>query len=397
MVAVGGAYPAAMRLVHLAGYTPPQVGSFIPFLKSVLVEARGRGWEVEAVFPDQARERPWVGDLREAQIPVSFAFGSRGDLTSWLREHLGEGDEPTILHTHFTLYDVAAALIGRGRPSVSVYWHVHTVLSASPRNALANTVKFSLFGRYVDRILAPSVDLATGIRRRLGPRSKIEVFPSPIDPNAFPLISPEQRAVFREQLEVPEGTRALLHFGRAWELKGGDVLLDALALLAGEGRLLIALINQGGDQARGAAALRGLEAQVKIVEMLPEPQQLYGAADVLVAPSRGEGMPFTVVEALCSGTPVVASDLSGHRFFGDHLEACTIVPQSDSAQIAAAVGSYLDLAPEETERQAGAAHEWIVDRLDLRRAATRLVDEYEQTIDSGPARTIGQFSGIRDS
>lgn len=355
----------------------------MPFMRSVLLEAKSRGWEAEAVLPEGARAQPWLGDFERAEIPVHYALGTRRELAGWLSQRYGADSEPTVLHTHFTVYDVAAALMARGRPNVKVYWHVHTVLSASPRNIVANPVKFSLYGRYVDRILVPSADLAAGIRRRLGSRSKIEVFPSPIDPNAFPLVSSQHRAAFREELGVPEGTGALLHFGRDWQLKGGDVLLDALALLVGEGRPLIALINQGGADAVRAAERRGLEERIKVIEMLPEPQQLYGAADVLIAPSRGEGMPFTVVEALCSGTPVVASDIAGHRFFGDALEACTVVARNEPSRVAAAVASYLDLAPAERERQGEAAHDWIVGHLDLKRAAARLVDDYERAIATG--------------
>ena len=120
------------RLVHLAGYTPPQTGSFIPFLRSVLAEAKQRGWEVEAVFPAEARERDWVGDLREAGIEVSFASGTRAQLRGWLEAQLDGSAGPTILHTHFTVYDVAAALAARRRDDVVVYWHVHSVLSRRP-------------------------------------------------------------------------------------------------------------------------------------------------------------------------------------------------------------------------------------------------------------------------
>lgn len=370
------------RLVHLAGYTPPQRGSFVPFLKSVLGAARERGWSAEAVFPAAARDRAWVPELRDAGIAVQLADGSRRELTGWLRDRFGSGPEPTILHTHFTLYDVPAALAARRHGNVSTYWHIHTVLSDRPRTVVANALKFGLFGRYVDRILTPSAGVAESVRRRLGDANKITVLPSPIDPDAFPVPSGSQRAQFREQLGVQQGRQALLHFGRHWHLKDGDIFLDALAVLLREGRPVVGLINQGGEEARSAAARRGLQEHVQLVGMLPDAKQLYGAADVLVAPSRGEGMPFTVVEALCSGIPVVASDLPGHRFLGDELAACTIT-RRDAGQIATAIADFLDMDARERARRCAAAREWIVERLDLSSAARRLIDEYERTL-AGP-------------
>ena len=379
------------RLIQLAGYTAPQTGSFVPFLQSVLGEARARGWDVEAVFPHEAGDRSWLDELRAAGIPVQLASGSRRELTDWLSGRLGAG-EPTVLHTHFTVYDVAAALAGRRRPQVSVYWHVHTVLSDRPRVMLANAVKFAIFGRYVDRILSPSADVAQEVRRRrFGDRSgKVSVFPNAIDPEAFPTPSPRQRAAFRDELGIAEDREVLLHFGRLWHLKDGDIFVDALAVLARQGRPVLGLSNQGGEEARRAAAARGVEEHLKLVGMLPDPRALYGAADVLVASSRGETMPYTVMEALCSGTPVVASDLPGHRYLGDHLEACTIAPR-DADQIAAAIASFLDMDRERRARECEIARQWIEERLDVRAAARRLVDDYERTIGGSPT-TLGQIS-----
>ena len=124
---------------------------------------------------------------------------------------------------------------------------------------------------------------------------------------------------------------------------------------------------------------RGLEEHVKITGVIPEARKLYGAADVLVASSRGETMPFTVMEALSSGVPVVASDLPGHRYLGDELDACTITKR-DAREIAAAIVAFLDMDPGERARQRAVARSWIEDHLDVRAAARRLVDAYEQTI-----------------
>lgn len=374
------------RLIHLAGYASPQTGSFIPFVRGVLSAARERGWGVGAVFPAAAADRPWVGELRDAEIGVEFASGSRRSLTRWLRDRLGDGDEPRILHTHFTAYDLPAAFVARGRPDLSVYWHVHTALSSHPRALVGNALKFSLFGRYVDRILTPSDDVAARMIKRFADRKKVSVFPNAIDSNAFPIPSQARREGYRRELGIPDGHDVLLHFGRDWELKGGDLFLDALAVLLRRGRSVIGLVNQGGEEAQRAAKLRGVEGNVRLVGLLSEPQRLYGAADLLVSCSRAEAMPFAVIEALSSGLAVVASDLAGHRYLGDRLDACTIVPREPAA-IAAAITTHLDADPGEAARWRATARSWVEEQLGLSAAVERLLVDYERTI--GIAGRIG--------
>ena len=329
------------------------------------------------MFPEQAAEREWVEELRAVGAAVHFESGSRRRLTDWLGEHLDADREPTVLHTHFTVYDIPAALAARRRPDVHAFWHIHTVLSEGLRAVLANSLKFALFGRYVERIFSPSSDVAAAVRRRLAPAEKVSVFPNTVDPDAFPSLAPERRAEFRDQLGLQRGGQVLLHFGRDWYLKDGDIFLDALAILLRENRPLTGLVNQGGEAASEAAARRGIEAHVRSVGQLPQANPFYGAADVLVASSRGETMPFTVMESLCSGTPVVASDLPGHRYLGDQLEACTIVPRDAGRHCGGGCG---------VPRHGGRERARICARRAIgssststcMRAAARLVDDYER-------------------
>jgi glycosyltransferase involved in cell wall biosynthesis len=98
-------------------------------------------------------------------------------------------------------------------------------------------------------------------------------------------------------------------------------------------------------------------------------EDVYAAADVFVSPSRAEGMPFAVAEALACGTPVVASDIPGHRYIcGDHT-GCELVPL-DAGALAAALsrGSGGDMAE---------ARGWLERNMDIQVWAERLFDRYE--------------------
>lgn len=378
--AAATAAPRMKRLIHLAGYEPEQRGSFVPFVLTVLSTAKARGWQAEVVFPEGARHRFWLSDFEQAGIPVAFNSGSRREQMRWLEERLG-AEEQVMLHTHFTRYDVAAALLARSRGNVHVYWHVHSILSRWPLRIASHVAKFGLVGRSVDRILSPAANVAESVARRGGQKSKIFVFPNAIDPRAFPPIPPARRKEIRRQLEIPADAEVLLHFGRDWYVKGGEVFLDALDILAARGRPVFGIFNRGDAEARRHIAEKGLGERIKMIDLLPDPQLLYGAADVMVAPSRGENMPYSVIESLCSGTPVVASDLPGHRYLGDSLEACAIAPRL-AEPFAQATGALLDMGPERRIEICADARRWICERLDVRVAAERLMEDYEETLAS---------------
>ena len=108
-------YMERIRLVHLAGYGGPYPGSFIPMLRAVMGAAAPRLGVRDGVHAGLARARV-AGRAREDGIPYRFSpeGASRRELTAWVADLLAEQDGPTVLHTHFTAFDVAAAVAGGG-------------------------------------------------------------------------------------------------------------------------------------------------------------------------------------------------------------------------------------------------------------------------------------------
>jgi glycosyltransferase involved in cell wall biosynthesis len=376
----------APRLIHLCGFGATHSGSFIPMLSSILRAARERGWAVEAVFPPRAAERYWLEHLREAGIACRIAPGasrrelartSRRELARWISAMLDESPAPTILHTHFSSYDDPAVLAKRRRGDVVVVWHVHTVLASSPRVYLTNLARFSLFARSVDLILCPARNVADGMIARGAPRRRVEVFPSPIDVDFFGLAGQDQRAAARAEVGVSPDRTVLLHFGRDREVKGTDLFLAAAEALAADDESIYGLLHVGDRL--GASQYESVPGCVHLIHPVDDIRTLYACADVLVAPSRGEGMPFAVVECLSSGTPVVASDLPGHRMLARELAACEVV-EREPGPIVAATRAMLDRPAEERAAEAAQAHAWIREHLHLDSAASRMIDHYDRLL-----------------
>jgi glycosyltransferase involved in cell wall biosynthesis len=218
-----------VRLIQLAAYDGPYPGSSIPMIRAALLEAGRRGWHAEAVFAETARGRDWLGLFAEDGIPARIVpRGSRramaGDLRSLMDERPGE---PTVLHTHFTAYDVPAVMAARGRPDTSVIWHLHTPPDESLRGRLRNRAKFSLYGRNVDRVLCVAPHLAERVSAMVDDGRAI-FFPNGIDTARFHRATPDERRRARAELGVTSEGPLLGHLAWDWQVKGGDILLEAL-------------------------------------------------------------------------------------------------------------------------------------------------------------------------
>jgi glycosyltransferase involved in cell wall biosynthesis len=374
------------RLVILAAYHGQFEGSFIPMIRAVAREAQRRGWMVEMGFQESAERTRWFRDLGVERLgPVdAIPDAGRRATAGWIAHRLAEPG-PVILHTHFTRYDLPGAWVARRRPETSLIWHVHTPAYRGPRANVRNAIKYGIVGREVDAILASGPDPAKGVLRVGAPRDRVEVLGSAIDTEAFPLASPEHRRATRVRLGVPQDRRVMLHFAWDWYLKDGDLFLAfvrALRERASDGPLGITV--RGGPRAEQEVRRLGLEDAVTVMDPMPEVQELFVAADAFISCSRVEGQPFAVIEALCCGLPIVATDLPGHHDICDGLASCRVVGRDPHA-LAAAAEELLSRSEEDAHAQALAAREAMVARFDLGPWVERLFERYERVLANQPA------------
>ncbi len=372
---------SAPRLVHIAEYARSRGGSFVPMVLATLEQAQARGWRVDAVFPEGAREAPWVEDFTAIGVTPRFAeVEGRSARARWLQDELGGDPGPTILHTHFTLWDVPAALAARRLDRAAVIWHVHTTLGKTPASVLRNVAKFASVGRGVSAILCPAPNIADDVRRRLAPRGRVHFLPSAVDVDGFPLLGSDERLERRRTLGIAPEATVLLHFGWHWYLKGGDIFMAAVKELLESGAENLVAIERGSEEdAEPEIAELGLDEVVRVQPMIDDITTLFGAADVLVSSSRDEGMAYTVLESLCCGTPVVATDVPGHLYIGERVAACRISDR-DPPALAAAISEMLERDPDSARAEALEAREWIATDLGYSANAERLVEIYQEAL-----------------
>jgi glycosyltransferase involved in cell wall biosynthesis len=124
-------------------------------------------------------------------------------------------------------------------------------------------------------------------------------------------------------------------------LKGVDVLIEALAQLAGNGRIITAtIVGDGPDRPAFEAAARGLGQAVRFAGAMPA-RAAFALGRLLVVPSRAESLPYIVLEAAAARLPLLATRVGGiPEILGP--DAADLVPPGDPAALARAIGAALE-------------------------------------------------------
>jgi colanic acid/amylovoran biosynthesis glycosyltransferase len=206
-------------------------------------------------------------------------------------------------------------------------------------------------------------------------RDKIVVIHSGIESDFF-----KARASRR-----PDGPFRILCIGTLHEVKGQTYLIDACRLLSEAGvELSCQLVGDGKDRAalERQIADAGLEERVRLEGQRTRGQvaELLRAADVLVAPSvptkqgKREGIPIVLMEALATGVPVLASDISGIPELVEDGRTGLLAPPRDTEALARALRRLHD--EPKLRRQLGlAGREKVVREFDAHANAGRLASQ----------------------
>jgi len=167
--------------------------------------------------------------------------------------------------------------------------------------------------------------------------------------------------------------------GRLEEQKGHDLLLEALVPLLRHG-LDFSLVVAGDGTRRGWLEQRalslGLSPRVQFVGQLDDVGPLLAAADGVVLPSRWEGLPLVLLEAMARGRPIVATAVGGVADALADGVTGTLVPPNDVGALSTAL-EHLHRRADRAWRLGQAAADVARDRYSWH----AVVDEYESVYD----------------
>lgn len=344
-------------IVQIADYGAPYAGNFISSLLC-LHEAVATELKVDTVFvfPESARQRPWITMVQNQKIPVLFIDKSMRLVKRLQALHsIAESSNALLLHSHFTEFDLDATWVAH-RMRIKSVWHVHSKLHGryKVKQRMKDLLKMRMVAKsWVDRIVPVSDAVAENVRRRGCSDSKITTIYNGIDLARIQKNAEQTRAGLRKCYNILEGQRVFLMFGWDPKRKGVDLLAQAAQLL-GESdhtKILCLIVCEDKDKAL-VSQMIGDHAWIRIISPVENVIELYTLADCFVSASRSEGFPYSLGEAMAAGLPIVSSDILPVTYYKSAGEGFLTFKNEDVHALADFL-KYISKASSEKLRQWG--------------------------------------------
>lgn len=372
-------------------------------------------------FADHYRARGWTVDALAADASSQTGLGLHYDHlfdASW-RRRVGSG-----VHAWRTIRDIwraprqVRAIVAEGGYDLV---HVHTPIAAwITRFALRHRVSapkviYTAHGfhaypgasrlrnalmRAIERVASPWTDylvvingddVALATRDGLAPSDRIVHHPGiGVDTAHYRAASASERSATRLALGFGEAQPLVAVVAEfSWNKRQTDVI-EALALLSAHTTRVPTVLFLGDGPRRAAiealAVAHGVEAHVRFLGHRRDVAAIVATADALLLPSKREGLPRCLLEAMSMRVPVIASDARGSRDLVAQGRGTTY-RTGDIAALAAALTDVLQ-RPAEARDRADVAAEWI----DAEAALPHLLALHDQLYDAA-LRGIAPSSG----
>ena len=285
---------------------------------------------------------------------------------------------PDVVHTHASK---AGVLGRRASCSVGVGARVHTphafaflfgALFGPAKRALFRQIEVQL-ARRTDRMIAVSPSEAETFRSSgVVDPDRVRIVPNGIDPAPFTDASPLDLS----SLGVDPKRPVAAVIGLIYAAKGQDLALEALTRPGVEDLQL--LVVGPGDTAELEEQARrlGVVDRVRFTGVRRDVPAILAAVDMLLLPSRWEGMPYVILEAMASSRAVVATPVDWARDLVLPGETGVIAAEISAAAIAEGLAEVCSLGAEGRARMGAAGRERVMSGYTATRMVEGLLEVY---------------------
>ena len=259
-------------------------------------------------------------------------------------------EQPHLVHTHAWGTLVEGLVAARLARVPLVVHGEHGTLQLKSHQLRVQRLGWAL----VDQVLSVSSRLAARmVQETRFPENRVHTIRNGVDMARFGAMS---RVEARRTLDVGEREFVIGTVGRLVQVKDQAGLIEALALVARAGfRAKLVIAGEGplrADLERRASEL-GIAGEVRMLGHRPDVHTVLAALDVFVLSSVSEGLSNTILEAMATGLPVVATSVGGADELVEDGVTGLLVPPKDPQALAA---SLLQLARNDSLRAEMGGH-----------------------------------------
>lgn len=182
-----------------------------------------------------------------------------------------------------------------------------------------------------------------------------------------------------DPIPLAEDATDLVYVGEFRHIKGADLLIEAVARLRAEGRPVTLTLAGDGEETANLKALVARHKLDEAVRFIGHVKARFGFSKgkLLIVPSRGDSMPYVVIEATAAGVPLLAANVGGiPEILGPFGDALFLADDVDA--MATAIKAALDNLDAARER-AKALRERIFVNFSQKAMVDGVLDAYRDT------------------
>lgn len=279
----------------------------------------------------------YISDLKRDISPINDIRAFFALVKVFLHE------KPDIVHSHSSKTGILARFAAYISRVPKIIHTVHGFSFPAESRFLVRSLYYLLeymAGKITTKLIVLNDEDLGIAAHTLGiPKTRIVLLPNGVDCEVYrPPILCERDKVRKLSYGIDDNKFILIGMvGRLWRQKNPQCFFDAATIvLSSHKNVFFYFIGDGEmrDEIEGMISSHHLSSNVHIMGWRSDVPMLLRGLDIMVLPSRWEGMPLSILEAMASGLPVVVSDIPGNNHIVSHNINGLLFSPEDSNHLA---------------------------------------------------------------
>lgn len=370
--------------------------TFEKLLSPLLDALKTEGFAVGAAFSGAKSRFPRLEGCQIHNIPFERrALSSAHFRSLWLLYKLLKESSYSIIHAHTAIASVIARIAAKSARTRVVIYTAHGFYLRDDMSLLIRAAVIAiewLLGRFATDWMFVQSEQDTALAKKYGfmkDKNRIVCIGNGVAIDSF--CKEHHKEDIRASLGIPDGDKVIGFVGRLVREKGLMELVEAFREInRGNKATWLLIVGEtlpsDRDSAFGETLKRYIGCddwgnRVIFTGFRDDIPEIMSIMDVFVLPSHREGLPRTIIEAMASGKPVVATDISGCREEVVVGETGFLVPVKNPQSLAYSIGQILD-NPSLAERMGLAGRRRAIEKYDEKRVIEKQLAIYKEIASS---------------